>query len=69
MTYSNDELNPPDPAATRGSGNSRRHYDFIVCGAGPGGSVVAARLAENPEVRVLLIEAGGSDNVPEVMTP
>lgn len=45
------------------------HYDFIVCGAGPSGSVVAARLAENPEVNVLLIEAGGSDDVPEVLTP
>jgi choline dehydrogenase len=30
---------------------------------------VARRLAENPEVSVLLIEAGGEDNVPSVNEP
>ena len=45
------------------------HFDFIVCGAGTSGSVVAGRLAENPEVQVLLIEAGGDDEHPHVLEP
>jgi len=44
-------------------------FDYIVCGAGTSGCIVAARLAADLKTQVLLLEAGGTDETDLITNP
>jgi len=49
--------------------NLMENFDYIILGAGSAGCVLANRLSENLNNKVLLIEAGGKDNYPWIHIP
>ncbi|MBT2492032.1 GMC family oxidoreductase N-terminal domain-containing protein [Streptomyces sp. ISL-96] len=44
-------------------------YDYVIVGAGSAGCVLAARLSEDPTVRVAIVESGGKDRKTEIRVP
>lgn len=58
-----------DRSASGDLANDMGSYDYVIIGAGSAGCVLANRLGEDPLVRILVLEAGGSDKSLYVQMP
>ncbi|KAF9920034.1 hypothetical protein FBU30_010227 [Linnemannia zychae] len=63
--HNEDAVRKPWDSAT----DYQMHYDYVVLGGGTAGCVLASRLAEDPNINVLVLEAGYSDDIPASMKP
>jgi len=63
--YSNDVF----AASTKEVATAGDGFDYVIVGSGSAGSALAYRLATTTEARILVLEAGGTDDVPEIHDP
>ena len=59
IPFFEDVIDDPVGIAEYGADPARHTFDFVVVGGGTAGCAVAARLSEDSDVSVLLLEAGG----------
>ena len=43
--------------------------DYIIVGSGSAGSIIANRLSEKPNIKISIVEAGGSNTHPFIKMP